>query len=159
MVEAAGTESLRSKWPNDLVANGRKVGGILAEGRVASGELGHIILGVGVNVATRPEDFPPDLRDAVGSVAEAGGTSDPAALMESFLRSFRDAATAEGFPGGVVDRYAAVCATLGRTVRAVRARDGTIEGTAVGLDERGGLIVEREGLREIVAFGEIEHLR
>src|SRR5437763_1054108 len=48
----------RVKWPNDVLLDGRKVAGILAEGRPQDG---WAVLGIGVNAALRPEDIPPEL--------------------------------------------------------------------------------------------------
>ena len=50
---------LRTKWPNDLYLGGRKAGGILVEARAgAGGMLEYAVVGVGINVASRPEDAP-----------------------------------------------------------------------------------------------------
>jgi BirA family biotin operon repressor/biotin-[acetyl-CoA-carboxylase] ligase len=54
----------RIKWPNDVLLDGRKVAGILAEGRPSEG---WVVLGIGLNVAVRDEDLPPELREtAIG---------------------------------------------------------------------------------------------
>ena len=57
--DAVGPQA-RLKWPNDVHVNGRKVAGILVEGRPQEG---WAIVGVGINVAVRPEEFPPELAD------------------------------------------------------------------------------------------------
>jgi BirA family biotin operon repressor/biotin-[acetyl-CoA-carboxylase] ligase len=57
-----------------------------------------------------------------------------------------------------VGRYRTMCATLGRRVRATVVDGTTVEGSAVDLDDHGGLIVETEGGRQTVSFGEIVHL-
>ena len=56
------------KWPNDILIDGRKVAGILAEARPREG---WAILGIGINVALRPDDFPPELRDRAGTLGRA----------------------------------------------------------------------------------------
>ena len=53
------------KWPNDVLVARRKVAGILVEGRPRDG---WAVLGIGLNVALRAEDFPPDLRDVGGTL-------------------------------------------------------------------------------------------
>jgi BirA family transcriptional regulator, biotin operon repressor / biotin---[acetyl-CoA-carboxylase] ligase len=67
VAEVAGAEA-RLKWPNDVLLSGRKVAGILVEGRPAEG---WAVLGIGVNVAVRDEDFPPELRGRAGSLGRA----------------------------------------------------------------------------------------
>lgn len=157
--EATGVE-VASEWPNDLVAGGRKLGGILAESRVEGGRLVHLVLGIGVNVSHRQEDLADEIRGTATSLALQGGRAEPEAVLERFLRELRRSYRPEdeGFVDAALERYRAVCVTLGRSVRAT-VRDGrVVEGRAVGLDERGGLLLERDGERLIVSFGEIFHL-
>ena len=56
------------KWPNDVLLAGRKVAGILLETHRAPGP-GFVVVGVGLNVLQRSEDFPPELRERAGSLA------------------------------------------------------------------------------------------
>jgi len=69
VAEVAG-EATTIKWPNDVLLDERKVAGILVEGR---SQEGWMVLGIGLNVALRLDDFPPELRD---TAATLGG--DPA---------------------------------------------------------------------------------
>lgn len=155
MVSSVGHPRLRSKWPNDLVVEERKAGGILVEARVAAGRLEHAVVGVGVNVATAPGDFPPELRGRATSLAAEGIPADPRAILTGFLAGLR----VPRAPAEIVAGYRRVCASLGRTVRA-RTTDGSeVEGDAVDLDERGGLVVDTAQGRRTVAFGEVDHLR
>ncbi len=151
---------VRSKWPNDLLVDGRKVGGVLPEARVAGGELEHVILGVGVNLTLRDDDFPEEIRGVAGSIAP-GGEVDQARLLEAFLTGFRDEYRPEepDFAVRVVTAYVAACATIGLRVRAITTAGVAVEGTAVGLDHLGGLVVETApGHEHVVAFGEVAHL-
>ena len=85
--EATGGVSCRIKWPNDVWIDGRKVCGILVEGRPQEG---WAVLGIGVNVTT--PDFPGELAETATSLALAGGGSAPgradvlAALLASLER-------------------------------------------------------------------------
>ena len=156
MVAASGLPSMGSKWPNDLVVGDRKCGGILAEARVREGGIEHLVLGIGVNV----EDHPvPEGVDATSLAAE-GGEDDATALLSRFLAAFRGAVSDPSFPKGVADRYARVCTTIGRRVRATASTGRVVEGVATGLDARGGLIVDVGGGRSAtLSFGEVVHLR
>jgi BirA family biotin operon repressor/biotin-[acetyl-CoA-carboxylase] ligase len=83
--QAAGAQA-QLKWPNDLYLAERKLGGILTEsGPLQGGLPGFVAVGVGINVSTQPEDFPPELRHKVISLVEAGVQSSPAALLPSLL--------------------------------------------------------------------------
>ena len=55
----------RIKWPNDVLVEGLKVAGILAEGRPQEG---WSVIGIGLNVAVRVDDFPPELRGRAGTL-------------------------------------------------------------------------------------------
>lgn len=79
-VERFAQQNIDLKWPNDVMAAGRKIAGILVE-TIAGGPCRNsglrphpaVILGVGINVAQTPEDFPPELRNKAGSVHMACG--------------------------------------------------------------------------------------
>ncbi len=159
MAAAAGA-GVAAKWPNDLVIEGRKVGGILPEGNVAAGRLRHLILGIGVNVTTADHEFPHELRGRATSLVEAGGDPDAAGLLARFLTGFRAAyrPADEGFAADVLGRYRPACATLGRRVRATTIHGDAVEGTAVDVDENGALVIGVDGRRVAVAFGEVAHL-
>ena len=74
------------KWPNDVLIDGRKVAGILTEMDVDGDRIRCVIVGVGVNLNSTAEDFPPDLRDKAVSVCTAGGAPvDRAAFAEHLL--------------------------------------------------------------------------
>lgn len=154
MAQAArelGVRDAACKWPNDLLLEERKVGGILAEARTSGDRIDHLVLGIGVNLGDPPEEVPD---------AGALGSIEGPRLLAGFLRSFR-AGYRPGEPGfrsNVLDAYRPLCSTLGRRVRARTTGGEEVEGLAVGLDEGGGLVLRAEGSLRTVAFGEIEHL-
>jgi BirA family biotin operon repressor/biotin-[acetyl-CoA-carboxylase] ligase len=61
------------KWPNDIYLAGRKVGGVLVEGRIAADGSYVAVAGIGLNVNQTSEDFPDELRESAGSLAMATG--------------------------------------------------------------------------------------
>ena len=155
-----GEGRVRTKWPNDLMAGHRKLGGVLPEARVEDGALRHIVLGVGVNVSMAEADFPPGLGAAATSLSIEGADVRSEELLAGFLCGFRGAydPRAPGFAARAVDRYRSTCATLGRRVRARTTGGAVVEGAASDLDGNGGLIVERDGERHVVGFGEVVHI-
>src|ERR671916_2382256 len=71
------------KWPNDVWVDGRKVAGILIEGRPQDG---WAVLGIGLNVATERDEFPEDLRDTATSLLAAGSAvASPRAALAILL--------------------------------------------------------------------------
>jgi BirA family biotin operon repressor/biotin-[acetyl-CoA-carboxylase] ligase len=71
-IEISGCD-VRIKWPNDLLHGGRKLGGVLAELRSASGRPRDLVLGVGLNVNQTEGHFPPELRQGATSLHLASG--------------------------------------------------------------------------------------
>jgi BirA family biotin operon repressor/biotin-[acetyl-CoA-carboxylase] ligase len=139
------------KWPNDLLAGERKIGGILAEAEPGR----FVVIGLGLNVAQ--PSFPPDLAGSATSVAASGGRRcRRPELLASILARFE--ALLSDPPRALV-RYRELCATLGRPVRVERAGAPPLEGVARDVDGRGALVLETEAGSEAVASGEVVHLR
>ncbi|MGD9612489.1 MAG: biotin--[acetyl-CoA-carboxylase] ligase [Kiritimatiellia bacterium] len=61
-LEKAGVEHLRVKWPNDVLAAGKKICGVLVEPRLGAGRIEFAVAGIGINVGQAAGDFPPELR-------------------------------------------------------------------------------------------------
>src|SRR4051794_41365021 len=93
--EVAGTWS-GIKWPNDIWIDGRKLSGILLEGRPQEG---WAVIGIGVNVGTLREEFPEELRDTATSLLIESG-ADPgvepvlASVLEALGRTLSDSPAA-----------------------------------------------------------------
>jgi len=76
------------KWPNDIMAPGGKIGGILAEGTSKPSGEGFVAVGTGVNVNSIATSFPLELRERVASCRSVSGRQwDRAALLADFLES------------------------------------------------------------------------
>ncbi len=71
-IEAISTKEAKIKWVNDIFVDGKKVAGILAQGKVdnKSGQIDQIVLGVGVNLYEPSEGFHPDIRGIAGNVLD-----------------------------------------------------------------------------------------
>jgi BirA family biotin operon repressor/biotin-[acetyl-CoA-carboxylase] ligase len=148
MAEAASERSrldVWCKWPNDLVVGGEKVGGILAESEVSEGTVRHVVVGVGVNLEV-PDGVPG---------AGALGDIDPEPLLAGFLATLRRVLER---PEDVPDRWRAVADTLGRRVEAARVDGDAVRGVAVDVDDTGALLVDTDGGRVRVAFGDVHRL-
>lgn len=130
-VALAATEAIRRlsglqptlKWPNDLLLDGRKLSGVLAQmGGTATGHA--VVVGIGVNVRWAPPD-----------AAMLGSTFDPLDLLHEMLECFDE------LPLDITARYRSELATIGQRVR-VELPDGTsIEGRAIDVEADGRLVV------------------
>jgi BirA family biotin operon repressor/biotin-[acetyl-CoA-carboxylase] ligase len=138
------------KWPNDVWIERRKVCGILVEGRPQEG---WAVLGIGLNVTTRAEDFPQELRDTATSLAAAGGGApDREAVLEELLPALarRLAGPADEVLAAWRERDA---------LRGKRVRWSGGEGVAAGVDDRGALLVETADGPAALEAGEVHLLR
>lgn len=94
--------SVGLKWPNDLLLNGRKCGGVLAEAAWDGAQMRYMVLGVGLNVHNKIRDFPRELREVAASVdAVAGRKVSRLDLMDTLIPEL-DALLAE--PLDTLDR-------------------------------------------------------
>lgn len=151
------------KWPNDLLLDGKKAAGLLAEAGVRGGTLAWVALGMGVNVNQTPEDFPAEASKGATSVALAYGAKvDRAELLGAWGARFEAGyrQLAAGTTGPLLAAYRDRLETLGREVRADRLAGGPVIGTAVDLTAGGNLVVlARSGARVEVATADVRHLR
>jgi BirA family biotin operon repressor/biotin-[acetyl-CoA-carboxylase] ligase len=149
------------KWPNDVLAGGKKLAGILTELAAEPDRVHWVVIGVGVNVNARTEDFPEELRgEATSILLERGGPA-PRALFAAAcltaLEEWLDRHAEEGF-GAIRAAWRERSVTLGREV-CVRADGREVVGTAVDLDEDGALLVrDAVGVQRILA-GDVTLLR
>lgn len=126
------------KWPNDVLARGKKISGILIE---LSPKRDAVVIGVGVNVNWR--EIPEELADRATSVALETGITVP---VEDCLRLVLDKMEEalllyeQGFEKTLKEWRSLEC-TTGREVKVMRDGEEVI-GTASGIDERGGLLVK-----------------
>jgi BirA family transcriptional regulator, biotin operon repressor / biotin---[acetyl-CoA-carboxylase] ligase len=131
------------KWPNDLLLDGRKAVGILTEMTTTGQRIGHVAVGIGVNVHQRREDFPEGVRESATSIdAEAGHRverADVVAALYNSLDRWYAAVCGDG-PSMILQAARVRTATLGKLVT-VDTGEARWQGTAVDLDEDGALLV------------------
>jgi BirA family biotin operon repressor/biotin-[acetyl-CoA-carboxylase] ligase len=157
----ARVATVRVKWPNDLVApDGAKVAGMLVEAASEGDRLLHAVVGIGINVNWAPETMPGDLAFTATSLSALAGRSvDRVALLGDLLTALDAEVTGLEAGRSPLDRYRAVCATLGTSV-VVDTPFGRIEGVAAALDDRGALVVRTpRGSDVAVTSGEVLRVR
>jgi BirA family biotin operon repressor/biotin-[acetyl-CoA-carboxylase] ligase len=158
-VKAATGIQLQIKWPNDLLYNGRKLVGILAELNGEVDRVNYLILGIGLNVNHLPTDFPPELADKATSLRIIGQEPlDRKPILQGFLREFETEylRLGTGRLTGLIDYARENSATLGKLVTVNQGFGRVVEGKAVDLDWDGSLWLEDSaGQRSKVYSGEI----
>jgi BirA family biotin operon repressor/biotin-[acetyl-CoA-carboxylase] ligase len=138
---AAGLE-VDLKWPNDLLHQGRKLAGILAEAR--HGERVDVFLGIGINV--RASALPPEVRYIATSIDGAGGTPP---RIEDLLAELSRALEArlgllERTPARLIEAWKLRLVTLGQAVKLSAPGGQTYSGVAVDVSARGDIVLRHE---------------
>ena len=149
------------KWPNDLLARGRKLCGILAE-TVETTTGRACILGVGINLS--PRAFPPDLKDRATSIeGETGATTDAERVLRALVAQLQTRYAELHAPDGqteIVNAWSTRSSyATGKRVR-VQTSNETFDGTTRGLEPDGALRVETPaGEIKTVRAGDVHALR
>lgn len=147
--------AVRCKWPNDVLIGGRKVSGMLLEaGPVSGDKLDWLVLGIGLNVVSHPDDVP---YPATSLVAEGGSAITPAELLAVFCRRFahwRAVWRGEGF-APLRHAWLSRAAGLGEQIE-VRLEGTTLSGTFEELDGHGALVLLQEnGRHATITAGDV----
>lgn len=149
------------KWPNDVVVNGKKTTGILTEMSAQIDYVNHIVIGTGINIHQKA--FPGELAEKATSLdlelKQQGkkGQVSRAELLENVLEQF------EIYYGkyiqtqdlsDIAGEYNQLLANCGRQVRVLDPL-GEFEGQALGINDRGALLVKRDGEIVEISSGEV----
>jgi len=147
------------KWPNDLLVNGRKAGGMLTEARVDADQIHDLVFGFGLNLNGRAAGLPRDVARTATSLAEATGAPldlnrFAAALIGRILSAY-----GQFIDGTHRDKFATLWRRYdvlrGRPVSVTQAHR-TVAGTVTGIDNEGSLIVRlHSGRSERFRAGEV----
>ena len=156
-------DAIAIKWPNDVLVGGRKTSGILMEMGAEATRVRFLVLGIGVNLNVSREAFPEEFRTSATSLSShLGRPIDRVAFavrLYDTLERVLDLHADGGFEA-VRPRFEARFHMRGQRVRVLdgpdAVRSSAVEGRAVGIDEDGALIVERDdGSRERVVAGDV----
>ncbi len=150
------------KWPNDVLASGRKLAGILAEASSSGAGVEWVVLGIGVNVALDARSLPPDLRGGVTSLhAEGAVGAAPDAVAAAVLvqlalwyDALREA------PSRVAAAWRERAIPWWGSLVEVRSGSQLLRGRLAAVDDEGALVIELAGGdRRRLVSGEVSQLR
>lgn len=163
-----GSPSLKPviRWPNDILINGKKVAGVLAETSAelkASKPTTGAVLGIGINVNQRQKDFLPEIATTATSLSILlGKPISRLEILTSVLLKLEKnySALEQGQHNKFWSRFKKLSSTLGKGIR-IKLPDGRkISGTAVDIDTDGALLVRLDSGQTIKFFsGDIEELQ
>ena len=157
-LSAQAAVDARLKWPNDVLVNGAKLAGILAE---QTGDA--IVVGTGINVSASRDELPGPA--ATSLAAEGAACTDRDLLLARVLteleRWYLAWTGARGDAGacGLHQEYQRLCATLGRQVRVSLPGGTVVTGTASEVDNTGRLVVRSAAQSVPVSAGDVIHVR
>ena len=144
------------KWPNDIVINGKKVCGILTEMSAQMDYVNYIVIGIGINVSN--EEFPEEIKDVATSIyLESGKHVNRAMLIEKIWEEFEDYYELYEKTqdlSSLVKEYDSYLVNRGQKVRVLDSKE-PYEGKAMGITDRGELIVDTWEARRLVSAGEV----
>lgn len=143
---------LALKWPNDLLIDRAKIAGLLLEGDNRAGRFA-VTIGMGVNVASRPEDTPYPATFLKEHAPSAGIEALLAALSDAWLARFKAWSLPGGF-GPTRAEWLERAAFLGETIT-LRLPDGPLSGRFIGLDPSGRLELDAGGERHRIDAGDL----
>lgn len=138
-------ETLQIKWPNDIVAGGKKLAGILTEMHLAGSSIAHVIIGVGVNV--KKQNFPQDTcAHAIDIETVFGRELSRKELLSKIRQHFADAYACfleTRDLSGLLSEYNKALVNVNRPVRVLDPA-GEFTGVANGINEKGELMVQTD---------------
>jgi BirA family biotin operon repressor/biotin-[acetyl-CoA-carboxylase] ligase len=143
------------KWPNDLLLERKKIGGILTEADMELDRINFVVVGIGINVnMTRPL-FPPSIKDTATSLQEALGREIPRiALIQAILRRLEQWYTRlrQGRGEEIRRRWKDLSLVKGQAIE-VTSLGEVVRGTALDIDEDGALLVQtdKNTIKRVVA--------
>jgi BirA family biotin operon repressor/biotin-[acetyl-CoA-carboxylase] ligase len=154
------------KWPNDILLEQKKVGGILTEIKAETGRISFIILGIGLNINAEPHSLVPgavSLHEVAGKARKdsAGKYLDRGIVLCEVLRSLEEnyLMFQKKGSGQILQAWRNYAVTLGQRVK-VSSVKGHCEGEALDISPDGGLIVRTDtGLMEKIMAGDVVHCR
>jgi BirA family biotin operon repressor/biotin-[acetyl-CoA-carboxylase] ligase len=163
VAEAAGELGVRTelKWPNDVLASGRKVAGILSEAASGAAGVEWVALGIGVNVS-QDVTLPPELRGDVTSLAAEGAREvSVRAVAAAVLARLAVGYDALGSGAGtVLSAWRSHAAAWWGSLVDVRAGETALRGRLLEVDGDGALVLELEGgERRRLLSGEVRRVR
>jgi len=131
------------KWPNDVLVGGRKICGILAQMKTVGQDVDFVVVGIGVNVNIRPNQFPPEILETAASLScDAGREFNRHDLIinlyENFAKWYKKLLQ-NGF-AAIKERWLDLAPMIGQDIQIIFQNE-TIMGKALDLAEDGSLII------------------
>lgn len=155
-----GNQAIHLKWPNDLILNGKKVGGVLVEVNTLGNNFDHAVIGVGLNLLQSITDFPAQIEfPATSILAETGVGINPRQIPTPLARRLDSILTviAEGRLDDFWATYNDRWYDMGRAVTVQYGNGMVFSGEVKGISPSGGIILDTPQGREKLMAGTLRY--
>jgi BirA family biotin operon repressor/biotin-[acetyl-CoA-carboxylase] ligase len=146
------------KWPNDILINGKKTGGILIEYKSGPGKTDMLVIGMGLNVNMTLDNLPDEIKPfSTSLMIEKGSDVHRIELFSKLLANLESSykLLIKGDRQMLINTWADSVSTIGKEIQ-VKVKDQIITGTAEAITGSGGLMIRLpDGREEIVNAGEV----
>lgn len=156
--EETGLEA-QIKWPNDIIVHKKKVCGILTEMNAELDNINYIVIGIGINVNQKKDDFPADIRRFAISLAQAkkekvSRQSLVRRILENLESYYLNFMQQKDF-SSILQEWRERSCTIGRQVKATLNGE-EIRGTAIDITDEGALLVQKGDKDRIeISYGDV----
>lgn len=146
---------VKVKWPNDIIVNDRKLGGIITETILIGEKLKNTIIGIGLNINIKREQFPSELREkATSTLIETGKKFKIKPILnkviEKIIRYLK--LIENNLEKKLLNEWKKYDIVLGREIKILNEKE--IEGYAVDIKDNGALILKRKDGKIIELYAE-----
>lgn len=148
----------RIKWPNDIMVSGKKLAGILSEIRIENNKILYVVIGVGININTAPDEMPDEIKKTSTSLyMETAETINRASaamfILEEMNKWYNQLNNSGNAP--IIRRWTKLSTTIGKTIR-VASGAHVFEGTAEAIDNDGFLLMRLiDGSLKKISSGDV----
>ncbi|HOP62931.1 MAG TPA: biotin--[acetyl-CoA-carboxylase] ligase [Spirochaetota bacterium] len=156
----AGAGGHRIKWPNDILYGEKKISGILTEMKGDTDSIDYIITGIGVNINSSEDDYPPEIRDTITSLRIILKRDFERNLfISSFLENFEKQYNSflKGEFKNILSVWKERADIINRDIR-IKQFNETFTGKVIELNEDGNLVVDTGDSLRIVNSGDIHYI-
>lgn len=139
------------KWPNDIIINGKKVGGILIEPIIQGTSLLSVIIGVGINIVDYPKSK--DIIFPASSLKENGIKTSVENLLNEILEKLLQFKSLENFH--LIDLFKQNAHNMGSAIKIRQKNNDFFQGIFHNINENGNLVIKTEAGFKTISFGDV----
>ncbi len=148
------------KWPNDIMVNNKKLGGILCESRVQSKVLEWVVMGMGLNINEQENELPPELQATSLFMEKSSSIQRELVLAKimNYIEPLYVELTENKYPSRLMDLWTEYCNHVNKKVK-FEVENETQTGEFMGIDPDGAAIIKTNGNEKIFTSGDMHIIK